>query len=92
MDYLKTVLPPDAFETFLCGSIFDKTAFCLGEKQGMLVNDECSSWYNRVGNFLVSIWDRRKQLLYTDESACMTQQINRTPLECVVNGTECYES
>ena len=30
-----------------------KTAFCLGEKQGMLANDECSSWYNRVGDFLV---------------------------------------
>ena len=29
-----------------------KTALCLGEKQGMLVNDECSSWYNRVGDFL----------------------------------------
>ena len=36
-------------EAFLQGSIFDKTAFCLGEKQGMLhvVNDE----YNRVGTF-----------------------------------------
>ena len=51
---------------------------CLGEKEGMLINDECSSWHNRVGNFLVSIWDRRKQLLYTDRSACMTQQINPT--------------
>ena len=26
------------FEAFLCGTIFDNTAFCLGEKQGMLVN------------------------------------------------------
>ena len=43
LDYLKTVLPPDAFEAFVHGSIFDKTAFCLGEKEGMLVNDECSS-------------------------------------------------
>ena len=43
-DYLKTVLPPDTFEAFLCRSIFDKTTFCLEEKQGMLVNDECSSW------------------------------------------------
>ena len=48
---LKTALPPDAFEAFLCGSILDKTAFCLEGKQSMLVNDECSSWYNRVGNF-----------------------------------------
>ena len=30
---------------------YGKAVFCLGEKQGMLVNDECSSWYNRVGNF-----------------------------------------
>ena len=50
-----------------------KTAFCLGGQQGMLVNDECSFWYNRVGYFLVLIWDRRKQLLYTDRSACMAQ-------------------
>ena len=50
-NYLKTVLPPDAFETFLCGSICDKTAFCLGEKEGVLVDIECSSWYNRVGDF-----------------------------------------
>ena len=66
------VVPPDAFETFRCGSIFDKTAFCLGEKEVMLVNDECSSCYNRVGDFLISVCDRRKQLLYADGSACMT--------------------
>ena len=35
-DYLKQVLPPDTFEAFLFASIFDKTAFCLGEKQGKL--------------------------------------------------------
>ena len=39
-DFLKEVLFPDTFEAFLCGSIFDKTPFCLGEKQGMLLNDE----------------------------------------------------
>ena len=50
-DYLKEVLHLDTFEDFLCGSIFDKTAFYLGEKQGMLVKDECSSWYNRVSTF-----------------------------------------
>ena len=32
-DYLKMVLPPDAFENFFCGNIFDKTAFCLGERK-----------------------------------------------------------
>ena len=56
----------------------------------MLVKDECSPWYNRVGDFLVSIWDRRKQLLYTDGSAYMIRQIKLTPPECMVNGTECY--
>ena len=28
-----------------------QTAFCLGEKQGMSVNDEFSSWCNGVDNF-----------------------------------------
>ena len=41
----------DTFEAFLCGSIFNKTAFYLGEKQGILVSDECRSWYNSIGNF-----------------------------------------
>ena len=31
LDDLKTVLPPDALEAFLCGSIFDKNSFCLGK-------------------------------------------------------------
>ena len=31
--------------------IANKTAFCLGERQGMLLNDECSFWYNRVYHF-----------------------------------------
>ena len=29
-----------------------KLRFRLGDKQGMLVNDECSSWYNRLDDFL----------------------------------------
>ena len=41
--YLKTVLPPDAFETFFVVTLLIKTAFCLREKEGMLINDECSS-------------------------------------------------
>ena len=51
LDYLKTVLSLGAFKAFLCGSIFDKTVFCLGERQRVLINDEYSSWYNRVGDF-----------------------------------------
>ena len=61
---------PDALEAFLRGSIFDKTGFCLRENQVMLVNDECSSWCNIVRDFLISIWDKRKKLLYTNGSAC----------------------
>ena len=52
-------------------SIFDKTTFCLGKKQDMLVNDECCFWYNRVGHL---VWVRRKEILYGDESACTTEQ------------------
>ena len=47
------VLLPDAFEAFFVGAFMIKlhTAFCFGEKQGMLVNNECSSGYNRVDDF-----------------------------------------
>ena len=48
---LKQVLPPDAFEDFMHHSILDKTIFWLGKKQGVIVNNDCSSWYNRVGDF-----------------------------------------
>ena len=27
----------------------------------MLVNDECSSWYNRVADFLISVWKGEKK-------------------------------
>ena len=57
----------------------------------MLANDGCSSWYNGAGHFLVSVQDKRKQLLYIDGSACTAGQNNPTP-ECMVNGTECYDS
>ena len=55
LDYLKKVFPPDAFKAYLCGSVFDKIVFCLGEKQDVLVNNECSSWYNRVGGFSINL-------------------------------------
>ena len=54
------------------------------------INDECSSWYNRVSSFLVPVWNRRKENLPGNGSACMAQQNNLAP-ECVVNGTECYD-
>ena len=58
------MLLPDAFENFIHCSVFNKMIFCLGEKQGMIVNDDCSSWYNRVhvGDFLMSVWERRKEI------------------------------
>ena len=39
IEYLKRVLHFDALETYINNSILDKTAFCLGEKQGTLIND-----------------------------------------------------
>ena len=45
-------------------SIVYKSVFCLGEKQGLIVSDECSSWYNEVGSFIMSIWEVRKGILY----------------------------
>ena len=40
---MKQILTLKAFETFNHSSIFDKAVLYLGEKQGVLVNDECSS-------------------------------------------------
>ena len=77
MDYLKQVLP-QAFEAFLCSSIFDKALFCLGEKQNMLVNDECSSRYSRVGDVCCRVWDRRKVFVCGDGSASNVIQTNPT--------------
>ena len=28
----------------------------------MLINDERTSWYHRVGDFYLSVWDRRKEI------------------------------
>ena len=89
LEYLKKVLLPDAFEDFMHSSIFDKTVLCLAEKQGMVVNDACSSWYNRVGDFLMLIWERRKEILYGDGLAGDVSQNNPTP-ECKANGSNCY--
>ena len=87
---MKEVLPLDTFEACLLGSIFAKTTFCLGGKQGVLVKDECSSWYNIVGDSFIISLGRRKEILYSSASVCMAQQNNPTP-ECVVNSTECYD-
>ena len=73
-DYLRQVLTSDAFEAFSHGSIVDKALLCLGQKQGMLVNHECSSWYSRVGDFFMSVWDKRKQIVYGNGSIGKVRQ------------------
>ena len=57
----------------------------------MLVNDECSSWFDGVGDLLVSVWEGWKEISYSNGSSCTTQWNNPTP-ERMVNGTECYDS
>ena len=53
--YLSQVLTLDEYKDFHHGNIFNKAVFCLGEKQAMLVNNECSSWYNRAGDIAMSV-------------------------------------
>ena len=49
--YLKQFLSYDASDAFFRNSIFDKALFFLGKRNSLLVNNECSSWYSRVGSF-----------------------------------------
>ena len=65
-------------------SVLDKTVFCLGEKQGMIVNNDCSLWYNRVGVFLMSVWERRKEISYGEGSVYKVSQNNPT-IKCEAN-------
>ena len=88
---MKQVLTLEAFEAFIRGSIFNKAVLRLCEKQGMLVNNECSSWYNKVGDLIILVWDWKKEILYSSGSIGEVDQHNLTP-ECDVNGTECYDS
>ena len=68
----------------------DKTAFCLGEKQGMLVNGECSSWYNRVGDFLKYQFGIRAKKFFVMAMDWHARHNRTTPTpECMVNGIEC---
>ena len=74
LDCLRQVLTPDAFEAFHHGSFFDRAVFCLALTKGMLVNDERSSWFIKVGDFLMSVWDRREEILYGVGSVCEVRQ------------------
>ena len=72
------------FESFLCNiySIFDEAVFCFGEKQRMLVNDDCSSCYNRVSDFavvgLVYIGERKFCMMMDQH---VIQSVKPTPLQ-----------
>ena len=66
-------LLPNALETFCHGSIFNKAVFCFGKKQFMSVNNEYSSWYSEVGDFIMSVWDRRNEVLYGNGSVWLNQ-------------------
>ena len=58
----------------------------------MVVSDDCSSWYTRVGDFLMLSRERRKEILNGDGSACKFSQSDST-LECEANGNnDCYDS
>ena len=59
-DYLKQVLSSGCVLSFFRSSTFDKAVFCLGEKQDILVKDECSSWFNRVGDCSVVSMEQEK--------------------------------
>ena len=65
LDYLKQVLLLDEFEAFVHCSIFNKTVhvFCLGENH-TVVNNDCSSWYNRVGDFYASTGEKKRNFVW----------------------------
>ena len=49
--YLKPVLSLDPLKVSFIVAFFDKSVFLLEEKHSTFTNDECTSWYNRVGDF-----------------------------------------
>ena len=44
---------------------------------------------DRVGDFVMSVWNRRKEILYGNRSVGEVSHISPI-LECAVNETECY--
>ena len=68
MNYLMPIISLDTLEAFRYGSIFCKILFCSGEKQGWLVSDKCNTWYNKVGDLLMTLWNRRKEILHGTKS------------------------
>ena len=43
----------------------------------------------RVGDFFLSVWDRRREILCSGGSACEVGRINPAPEMCEFNGIEC---
>ena len=57
------------FKAFHSNSIFDKGEIGM-EGKSKLVNDAPSSWYNRVGHYLLlSFWGKGQEMLHGNESA-----------------------
>ncbi len=52
---------------------------------GLIVNDERCSWYDRVGDFVMDVWESRKEILYSGLTS-IVRWTNPTP-ECEANGT-----
>ena len=89
LDYFNKVIFPDVFEAFLPSRIFNNTLFC-SRKNGILLMMS-AAWYNRMGDFLLSILERRKEILCSNGSASGISETKPTP-ECKVSSTECYGS
>ena len=59
---MKQIILQDAFEAFLHSSIFISAVYWLGDKQGVLVNNECSFCCKRVDTSLLPVLDRREEI------------------------------
>ena len=62
--------------------VLDKAVFCFGEKQGMFVNDECSSWYKRASDWRFGI--NAKSCVWMDQHA---RPVRPTPPQCACRMT-----
>ena len=76
LDYLNQVLLLEVFEA-LWISVFDKTVFCLGEKQVMVVNMVVVLGIN--SQFFTPYKEEgRKEILHSKVSACKVPENNPT--------------
>ena len=61
---------------------------CLGANKDVLVEDECRSWYNRVGDFVLLVWNEREEIWFSNRGSVEASLTNPTPA-CAINGTLC---